>query len=308
MKLKRRRYQHEEDYWRIRQFLREVYLQNERREVCWPLYRWDYWRWQINENHAQYRLEAAVFIWETVDNRLAAVLHPDRAGEAILQVHPDFRSSELEVEMLSTAETQFAVRQPEGQQQLTVWTHASERLQQDLLARRGYNRRGNPEIRFRRILDWAEPEYSLPPGYHIRPLGDSGELPARAGLGWTIFHPQEAEDKSCGWEWYRSIQRAPLYRRDLDLVAVGPDDELVGLSTLWFDDVSRTAAVEPLGVHPLHRGKGLTRALLVAGLQQAYLLGAGLATVGSTADAADELDPDLGFIEQEVLERWVKSW
>jgi hypothetical protein len=28
--------------------LREVFLLNGRREVGWPLYRWDYWRWYIN--------------------------------------------------------------------------------------------------------------------------------------------------------------------------------------------------------------------------------------------------------------------
>ena len=50
MKLIRRRYRCEDDYWRIRSFLREVFLLHDRHEVCWPLYRWDYWRWYINEN------------------------------------------------------------------------------------------------------------------------------------------------------------------------------------------------------------------------------------------------------------------
>jgi hypothetical protein len=35
-----------------------------------------------------------------------------------------------------------------------------------------------------------------------------------------------------GWRWYRDVQRAPLYRRDLDLVAVAPDGELAAFCTL----------------------------------------------------------------------------
>ena len=45
-----RPYQTEEDYWRIREFLREVSLLNDRHDFAWSLLRWDYWRWHVNEN------------------------------------------------------------------------------------------------------------------------------------------------------------------------------------------------------------------------------------------------------------------
>ncbi|NJN18038.1 MAG: hypothetical protein HC822_18080 [Oscillochloris sp.] len=51
-----RTYRHEDDYWTIRQFLRDIFLQYQRREVCWPLYRWDYWRWHVHENIFQFDL------------------------------------------------------------------------------------------------------------------------------------------------------------------------------------------------------------------------------------------------------------
>ncbi|NJO08261.1 MAG: hypothetical protein HC876_23675 [Chloroflexaceae bacterium] len=56
MKLTMRTYRHEDDYWTIRQFLRDIFLQYQRREVCWPLYRWDYWRWHVHENIFQFDL------------------------------------------------------------------------------------------------------------------------------------------------------------------------------------------------------------------------------------------------------------
>ena len=165
MKLVQRKYRCEDDYWRIRQFLREVFLLNDRRELSWPLYRWDYWRWHVNANIFRFSLEAAVFLWETAEGRLAAVLHPEGPGEAFLQVHPDFRSAELEVAMLSVAETQFATTQADGSQRLVLWAHEGDTLRRDLLARRGYVRHGAPEHQRRRLMDQPIPDFRPAEGY-----------------------------------------------------------------------------------------------------------------------------------------------
>ena len=45
MKLALRAFQMEEDRWRIRAFLREVFLLNGRRKLSWHVARLDYWRW-----------------------------------------------------------------------------------------------------------------------------------------------------------------------------------------------------------------------------------------------------------------------
>ncbi len=308
MKLRSRKYRREDDYWTIRQFLREVYLLNERREICWPLYRWDYWRWHVNENLFRFELEAAVFLWETIEGRLAALLHPEAPGEAFLQIHPAFRSPELIVEMISIAETQFAVKQADGSQRLTLWTHESATMQQDLLARRGYSVKGGPEYQRRRPMEVPLPAIHPPAGYTIRALGGECELPARSWLSWKAFHPNEPDEKYEGWEWYRNVQRAPLYRRDLDLVAIAPDGEMAAFSTLWFDDVTRTAAFEPVGTHPDHQRKGLGKAVMVEGLRRAARLGATLSVVSSYSEAAGALYASLGFTEYDLSLPWVKAW
>lgn len=308
MKLIRRKYQNEDDYWTIRAFLREVFLLNGRREVSWPLYRWDYWRWHVNENIFRFDLSAAVFLWETGEGRLAAVLHPDAAGEAFLQVHPAFRSAELEVAMISTAETQFAVTQADGCQRLVIWAHETDALRRDLLVRRGYTRDASPEYQRRRSMDAAIPDCAPPTGYTLRTLGDVDEHPARSWVSWRALHPDEPDEKYEGWAWYRNVQRAPLYRRDLDLVAVAPDGELAAFCTLWFDDVTRTAAFEPVGTHPDHQRRGLGRALMAEGLRRAAYLGATLCTVGSYSEAAGALYASLGFTECDLSEPWMKGW
>ena len=308
MKLTRRKYQSEDDYWTIRAFLREIFLLNGRRELSWPLYRWDYWRWHVNENIFRFDLSAAVFLWETSDGRLAAALHPEGAGEAVLQVHPAFRSAALEVEMISAAETQFAVTQAGERQQLVIWAHEGDALRQDLLARRGYTRGDRPEYQRRRSMATAIPDCAPPAGYTVRALGDLDEHPPRSWVSWRAFHPDEPDEKYGGWTWYRNVQRAPLYRRDLDLVAVAPDGNLAAFCTVWFDDVTRSAAFEPVGTHPEHRRRGLGRALMAEGLRRVARLGATLCAAGSYSAAAGGLYASLGFAEYNLSEPWVKVW
>jgi len=308
MKLIHRKYQSEDDYWAIRAFLREVFLLHDRREVGWPAYRWDYWRWHVNENIFRFDLSAAVFLWVNTDGRLAAVLHPEGPGEAFLQVHPAWRSTDLEVAMMSVAETQFAVTQTDGRQRLVIWARQDDALRQDLLQRRGYARGDHPEFQRRRCMDKPIPRFQPPTGYTLRALGDESEHPARSWLSWKAFHPDEPDERYEGWAWYRNVQRAPLYRRDLDLVAVAPDGELAAFCTLWFDDVTRTAAFEPVGTHPAHQRRGLGKALMAEGLRRVRDLGATLCTVGSYSVAAGALYASLGFTEYDLSEPWVKMW
>ncbi len=308
MKLIRRRFNPDRDDEHIRQFLRDVFVCNERHEWAWPLYRWDYWRWFINPDLLHYQLEAALFLWETPAGELAALLNPEGPGEAFLQVHPLWRSIELEVEMMATAETQFAVNRPDGGQRLKLWAHAADGLRQDILRRRGYTRQAEPEYQRRR--DMAKPiePAPMPAGYLCRPLGEEDEHPARSWLSWRVFHPNEPDERYEGYAWYRDVQRAPLYRRELDLVAVAQGGELAAFCTLWYDEATRTASFEPVGTHPDHQRKGLGRALMTEGLRRVKALGATLCTVGSYSEAAHGLYASVGFTSYDLSEPWVKEW
>jgi GNAT superfamily N-acetyltransferase len=223
-------------------------------------------------------------------------------------VHPDFRSPELEVEMMSAAETQFASTQTDGRQRLYLWSHATDSLRQDILQRRGYSRRSGPEYQRRRCVEMPIVDVPLAEGYAIRALGDVDEHPARSWVSWKAFHPDEPDEKYEGWEWYRNVQRAPLYRRDLDLVAVAPNGEHAAFCTIWFDDVTLTAAFEPVGTHPDHQRKGLGKAIMTEGLRRIKQIGATLATVNSYSVPAGALYASMGFTEYDLNEPWMKEW
>jgi mycothiol synthase len=307
MKLTARPFAGEEDYWRIREFLREVFRINDPRELSWQAYRFDYWRWHGVENMGNGPLETRIFIWETTERRIAAVLHPERKQDACLQVHPELRTPELEEQMLVAAEEHLGWPDAEGRHRLQVWAHADDDLRQEILLRRGYVKGVGPEYQRRRLMSVPVPDVPVPEGYAVRPLGDVGELPARSLLSWRAFHPNEPDSRYEGWEWYRNIQRAPLYRRDLDMVAVAPDGTLAAFSTVWFDDVTRTGAFEPVGVAPDRQRQGLGRAVMLEGLRRLERFGARTAYVGSFSPGAHALYASAGFTEYDVSEPWLKE-
>jgi mycothiol synthase len=108
--------------------------------------------------------------------------------------------------------------------------------------------------------------------------------------------------------WYRRVQEAPLYRRDLDLVAVAPDGAIAAFCTLWFDDPTRSVCIEPLATVPAHRRLGLARAVLTEGLRRAQRLGADLALVGGYDDGANALYGAVVGGAHDRSEAWARRW
>lgn len=62
-------------------------------------------------------------------------------------------------------------------------------------------------------------------------------------------------------EQYDAVRQVWLYDPDLDLVVEAPDGSLAGCCLVWFDPSSGVAEIEPLGVVPAHRRRGLAGAL-----------------------------------------------
>lgn len=306
MQLQMRVYQDETDYWRIRAFLRDLLVLNDFRERSWHLYRWDYCRWHVWENLVRPALEDSVFLWEAEDGRLAAVLNIEDPGQAFLQVHPHWRTAALENAMLDIAEARLAVQGADGTCRLQVWTNALDTFRHALLGRRGYEQTGWLEYQRRQTLGRLLPDVALVPGYTVRALGDAGELPARSWASFRAFHPDDTAGSYQGWEWYRNVQRAPLYRSDLDIVAVTDSGEVAAFCTVWYDDVTGTGAFEPVGTVPEHQRRGLGKAVMTEGLRRLQRLGATRAYVASTSPGAHALYASVGFTDYELHGPWSK--
>ncbi len=307
MKLTLRQYQTENDYWRIRAFLRRVMLRNGVREKIWHVARLDYWRWHVAANcREQDTIADVTFLWEAADGRIAAVLNPEGPGEAHLQIDPALRTPTLESEMLTVAEEHLAAER-EGRRMLAVWADSQDAQRMDVLKRRGYTRGKWAESQWRRNLESPIPEAPIPAGYTVRALGDRDELPARSWASWRGFHPSEPDEDYEGWEWYLNIQRCPLYRRDLDMVAVAPGGEIASFCTVWYDDVTRSAYIEPVATVPEHQRLGLARAAITEGLRRVKRMGATRAFVGGYGPGPNALYASVLSPEHDRSEQWLKE-
>ena len=306
-----RPYQTEDDFWRMREFLRQVFLLNRCLERSWHVARLDYARWHSCLNCARVRLEDVAFLWE-LDGQIAAILMPDGGrGEAHFLVHPAMRTPELEEEMLAVAEERLPEVRPDGSLKLCIWAHAQDQPLQDLVSRHGYHQEQWIEYQWRRDLDIPIPEVPLHPGYAIRSLGDGLELLERcyaSGLGFHEGDIQIAVENRADPTWYRNIQTAPLYRRDLDLVVIAPDGAIAAFCTIWFDDVTRSAYFEPVATVPAHQKRGLGKALMTEGLRRLQRMGAARAFVSGYSPVANALYRSVMGGEHELCEPWVKEW
>lgn len=314
MKLTMHSYRSDEDYWRIREFLRQVMLLNNCRDLRWHVTRWDHLFWSIIPEYERINFEESVFIWETESRQIVAVLHPEDRGCVFLQIHPGFCTSELEEEMVATAEKHLtsATLDRDGKHRLWIWPDSQDKALQEILTRRGFqriDRVGLAEYKHRCSLDEPLPDVPATPGYAIRALRDGLELLERCyamGLGFRRDDAEAARAKRDHPEWYYQLQSAPLYRRDLDIVAVAEDGSIASFCTIWFDDVTRTACFEPVATVPSHQRRGLARAMMVEGMHRLKHMGCKVAFVSGSSKAANALYFSVMGADHDISEGWEK--
>jgi mycothiol synthase len=282
-------------------------LLNNRQELSWQVARLDYWRWHLILNcELTSPVEEVTFIWERPGGGIAAVLNPEEWGEVYFHVHPAYRTAELEEEMLVVAEQHLAHARKDGMRVLRVWAHQDDELRHNLFKKRGYSLSDWPEYNRHRSLDQPIPEVPVAEGYTVRALGEVDELPRRSWVSWRAFHPDSPDEDYEGWEWYHNIQRMPLYRRDLDIVAVAPNGEHAAFCTVWYDDVTRTGCFEPVGTAPEHQKLGLGKAVMTEGLKRLKRLGGVEATVAGFTEAANALYSRVMSPEYVLYQAWEK--
>jgi mycothiol synthase len=301
MQLAMRPYAGDDDFWRVRAFLRGLLLRSDLRPTTWHVARWDYWRWHGLLNVEPQPIERVVLLWEAADGSIAGLVHPDGRGEGFIHVDPRHRSDALDRAMLAAAEERLP--SPENGE-LSISVPASDARWTALLEGAGYRPTNEVEhVRAARLQPDAEP-MPAPQGYRIRSLGGDEDFPSRGEISLRVFHPVPDGSTAMTVRQYANIQRAPLYRRDLDLVAEAADGQLAGFVTVWFDDVTRTALIEPMGVDDPHRRRGLGQALLREGMRRAARMGATVAFVGSYSAPAHALYESVGLVTAERLVAW----
>jgi mycothiol synthase len=147
----------------------------------------------------------------------------------------------------------------------------------------------------------AEP--SLPAGYRIRSLADRDEIPARVEVHRAAFTPSKLTI-----EKYERLLTVPHYRLEDDLVVEAPDGSLAAFAMAWWDPGGRVGEFEPVGTHPEHQRRGLSRALLTFGIDRYAALGAHVVQVYSDASnaASEALYEAVGFRRRAFHRRYLR--
>ncbi|MBZ2198831.1 GNAT family N-acetyltransferase [Occultella gossypii] len=162
-----------------------------------------------------------------------------------------------------------------GDSRLSVPVYHDRPLVRDALTTRGFLDDANAGAIAGLVHPARDIAVDLPDGYRIRAMDpDEDEArvqvhrrawkPARMPYPEEILNQINSDDKSRFTERAFSVmKRMWLYDRELDLVIEAPDRSLAGCCTVWFDPETRWAEIEPLGIVPEHRRRGLATALAI---------------------------------------------
>ena len=245
-------------------------------------------------------------LWENADGKIVAALNHLGGSELRLHVHPQFYSADLEHEMLAYADVNYFATAEDGRCYIYLPIFQDDTRRQELVQNRGYKKQPGWGHHYRRDLDSPIPDVPIPDGYVIRLMGGVEEYPARSWASWRAFHNDEPDSNYDGdYSWYANLQSAPLYRRDLDVVASAPDGNIAAFCTIFYDDYTRSAVTVLVGVDAEHWRRGLGKAVMTEGLRRLKALGC--TRVFSTAheEPADALYRSI-LKEMKVTDTWLK--
>jgi len=304
-----KRYASPDDYWRVREFFRRLRRANPRPNGNWHVGSFDFWRWHWLENVVE-RSPDELRYWESSGGAIVGVLVQGDPGVCHPMVDPSVGSEDLLHEMLGLAESEFSIALPDGQRGVFAWSDAKNARLNRVLEARGYELSSGGHATehhgWQATTEGPKPA-AIPPGYVLRSMGDVAELPARSLASWRAFHPGVPDDGADPTgDWYRNIQRAPLYRRDLDVVAVAEDGDIAAFSTCYFDDVSRTGEIVLVGVAASHPQEDLGRAVILETLRRLHRLGAIGACLSWYESDPGPVYESAGFTDQEIARAWKK--
>ncbi len=147
------------------------------------------------------------------------------------------------------------------------------------------------------------PESSLPEGYVLRSMAQENDIELRREVFGRAFNHSDPSEWPSAFS-YEELQKAPDYRKDLDLYIVGPDGKYVSCCIVWYDEQNKLGVFEPVGTHPEFRRRGLGREVVLEGIRRVANLGAEKVCVGS----GQRFYEAIGFKRKYVSYRWTKRF
>lgn len=302
-------YDPDRDFMRIRDFLIDTCALFQR-PANWTIDRWEFVRYFVLPSHSYHNVryfgvptyrdkpfrdelphwEKTIGIWENEEGNIVGVVNSENEepGEAWIQIHPDYTF--LYDEMVTYIEANLADRVGNiGYVKLYVDEDIGLK---EIVRARGYKRLKYGATLSEYIID-SPPAPQLPEGYVIRSVFDEDDIEKRRMAYSLAFGANYCPSN---WEpvaVFEELQRAPSYRKDLDLFIVAPNGDYASLCTIWIDEKNKYGNFEPVGTHIEYQEMGLGRALLMEGFRRMAAYG----VTHSFMDSPNEFYRKVGFKE-----------
>jgi predicted N-acetyltransferase YhbS len=275
-----RRYNHEQDFEPIFQFLTEIYQPGE------SLNNWLPSRWEYMHYHtAILELDRSKIGIVEENEQIVAVVHfESNEAEVILEVRPGY--DQLKPELLNWAEENDyeGMSRSRGKLFRAVYVNQNDTALEDEVQSRGYEKWedfGEPHSVFdlRKLI----PVPSLPEGYAVQSLEVENDLRKINQVLWRGFNHsgEPPEEEIPGREFG---QQAPNFRKDLTIVTVAPDGRYTSYCGMYYIPEIKVAYLEPLATDPDFRRMGMAKAAVLESLRRVQALGAEVCWVGSGQD------------------------
>jgi predicted N-acetyltransferase YhbS len=318
--MKLRKYNHENDFLRIRDFLNETYCAFDA-PVNWGMERWNYARYFIAPMLGAYGLnspdnsqsiaaiklwEDLIGVWENEDGMIVGVANIEHAhiehrgfGEIFIQRHPDH--FDLMVEMLIYGEENFVGGK---NKRVYIFVYEDDEELLKIVKMRGYEKREDASSNHLEYEIKGDYEFNLPKGYSLHTMAESNRIAERCEIFGRSFNHTEPTEWPSVFS-YQELQKAPDYHPENDFFITDSNNKMVAQAIVWYDEMNKIGHLEPLGTHPDHRGKKLAQELMNACFARLQKLGA--AKMPMTG-GFDPFYKAIGFKKIRTCYAWVKNF
>jgi len=252
-----------------------------------------------------------VYLWDNSRSseplRGWALLSPEWSAFDVF-VQPALRGSPQAWQMYDWAEERATAlaRRQKVKEIRTMWVADRDDALIFHLERRGFRRSQSYMNQYERWLEGPLVAPTLPDGFYVRRMSGEREALARAAASHAAFESDMPMESYL--QRYLAFMHSPVYRPELDIVAIAPDGSVAAFCQGWLDFTNRVGLFEPVGTHPDYRRLGLGKAILTEGMRRMVAYGMRTAIVCTEHDnpAAQRLYETVGFQLERRLLTYVK--
>ena len=247
-----------------------------------------------------------VKIWEASGTIIGFVLVGPYYQMFNVFLHPDYRGTEVEQDMLGQGYTIARHYMNEiglAEKAVIHEVHQGDEKRIQAALAVGFEAGEQYGNDTECSLDQPIPEPQLPEGFSIRSatMEDYAQLDAvhSGAFGSGKWTPELYRDE---------VMLKPGYSHEREIVVVAPDGQFAAFTVTWLDELNKVGYFEPVGVHKDFHRRGLGRAMMLYCLHEMKRLGMKTAQVGHEIGnpASTGLYNSLGFRTKHQLMDYTK--